>query len=97
MPKSISITDLDKNGIAESIFIYRMSCKGDVSADDMKLLMHEGETKYALRGTMNLFVNGENTQKGEMKVDDSFDKAPKVFLDYAKIQWTKYQTEKVGN
>jgi hypothetical protein len=97
MPKSISITDLDKNGIAESTFLYRMSCKGDVSADDMKLLMHEGETKYAVRGTMNLIVNGENIQKGTMNPDASFDKAPKSFSDYAKTEWSKYQTEKIGN
>jgi hypothetical protein len=97
MPKSISITDLNKNGIAESIFIYRMSCKGDVSADDMKLLMHEGDTKYAIRGTMNLFINGEESEKGSMTVDASFDKAPKEFLEFAKAEWKKFQTEKVGN
>jgi len=97
MPKSISITDLDKNGIAESTFLYKMSCKGDVSADDMKLIMHEGKTKYAIRGLMKLVMNGENLEKGNMNVDDAFDKAPKEFLDYAKSQWDKYQTEKIGN
>lgn len=94
MPKSISVTDLDKNGIAETTFLYRMSCKGDVSEDDMKLMMHEGESKYAIRGSMKLKMAGE-TYGGKMSVDASFDKAPKEFLDYAKEQWNKYQTEKL--
>lgn len=96
MPKSLSITDLDKNGIAETTFLYRMSCKGDVSEDDMKLMMHEGETKYAIRGSMKLKMGGK-TYGGKMNVDASFDKAPKEFLDYAKEQWNKFQTEKIGN
>lgn len=95
MPKSLSVTDLDKNGIAETTFLYRMSCKGDVSEDDMKLMMHEGETKLAIRGSMKLKMAGE-TYGGEMKVDKSFDSAPKEFLSYAKEQWNKYQTEKIG-
>ncbi len=97
MPKSISITDLNKNGIAESIFLYKMSCRGDVSSDDLKLMMHEGETKYAIRGVMTLVYNGETQQKGSMTVDASFDKAPEEFLAYAKEQWNKFQTEKIGN
>jgi hypothetical protein len=95
--ESISITDLDKNGIAESTFLYKMSCKGDVSSDAMKLMMHEGEAKYAIRGEMNLVMNGESLQKGKMTVDTAFDKAPKEFLDHAKEQWNKFNTEKIGN
>lgn len=95
-PKSISITDLDKNGIAENTFIYKMACKGDVSPDDMKLIMHEGESKYALRGSMKMIMEGQS-YGGEMKPDPSFDKAPKEFLTYAKEQWSKFNTVKVGN
>lgn len=94
--KSISITDLDKNGIGESSFLYRMACKGDVSPDDMKLIMHEGETKYAIRGIMKLQIAGEETTGGEMKIDASFDKAPKEFADYAKEQWNKFVFEKIN-
>lgn len=96
MPKSISVTDLDKNGTAETTFLYRMSCKGDVSEDDMKLIMHEGDIKYAIRGSMKLKMQGE-TYGGKMNVDPSFDRAPKEFLDYSREQWNKFQTEKIGN
>jgi hypothetical protein len=93
--KSISITDLDNNGTAESSFLYRMSCKGDVSPDDMKLIMHEGENKYAIRGSMKLQIGDEKPIGGEMKPDAAFDKAPKEFLSYAKEQWKKYADEKI--
>lgn len=98
-PNSITVTDLNENGIAETTFLYRMSCKGDVSPDDLKLMMHEGKDKYALRGTNELKykVNGKTTKEGgDYKVDASFDKAPKGFLDYAKQQWDKYKTQELN-
>lgn len=95
--RSLIITDLDKNGIGESSFLYKMSCKGDVSADDMKLIMHEDKNKYAIRGTMNLMMNGQELEKGRMKVDPSFDDAPETFLEFAKDHWSKFRTENIGN
>lgn len=94
--KSLSITDLDNDGTAEIAFLYRMSCKGDVSPDDMKLLMYEGESKYAIRGQMELTIKGEGTYGGETKIDSSFHKAPKEFLDYAKERWSEFVSEKIG-
>ncbi len=96
IPKSLTITDLDNNGIAENTLIYKMSCKGDVSPDDMKLIMHEAETKYAIRGMM-LLETPEGKFGNDMKVDPSFDSAPKEFLPYAKEEWEKFKTEKLGN
>ena len=95
--RSLAITDLDKNGIGESTFLYKMSCKGDVSADDMKLIMHEDKNKYAIRGSMDLKMNGQELEKGSMKTDPSFDKAPPEFLEYARKQWNIFKTENVGN
>lgn len=95
--KSLEITDLDSNGIAESSFLYRMSCKGDVSSDDLKLLMHEGKEKFAIRGLMDMTLNGKPYQKGEMNIDPSFKNAPGVFLVYAKDKWDEYKTDKLGD
>jgi hypothetical protein len=92
---SLTVTDLNKDGIGETTFLYELCCRGDVSPCDMKLIMHQGETKYAIRGTRKLFVDG-GWQGGEMKVDKSFDDAPSGFLDYAKEQWNKFKTEKLG-
>lgn len=95
IPGSISVTDINKDGIAENTFLYRMACKGDVSPDDMKLIMHEGETKYAIRGQMLLIMGGEK-YGGEMKTDPSYNKAPSGFFAYAREQWKKFETEKAG-
>lgn len=90
---SLTVTDLNDNGIAESTFLYQMSCKSDVSPDDMKLIMHENDKKYAIRGFMNLNVQGKRMQDGKMVVDKSFDDAPAGFLDYAKNEWKKFGTQ----
>ena len=37
-----------------------------MSSDDLKLLMHEGKEKYAIRGLMDITLNGKPFQKGEM-------------------------------
>ncbi len=95
IPKSITVTDINKDGIAENTFIYRMSCKGDVSPDDMKLIMHEGENKYAIRGSMIQVMDGKK-YGGDMKPDPSFDKGPAGFFAYARDQWKKFETEKIG-
>lgn len=49
-PNSTTVTDIDHNGQSETTVVYALGCRGDVSPDDMKLVMHEGATKYALRG-----------------------------------------------
>lgn len=47
---SVTISDLNKNGVAEVTVVYKLSCRSDVSPDQMKLIMHEDTVKYALRG-----------------------------------------------
>ncbi len=92
IPGSLSITDINNNGIAESTFLYKMSCRSDVSPSELKLIMHENDAKYALRGNMLIKIEGFN-EGGDYKVDKSFDNAPAGFLDYAKSQWKEYRLE----
>lgn len=47
---STTVTDLDHNGQSETTVVYALGCRGDVSPDDLKLVMHEGAAKYTLRG-----------------------------------------------
>ncbi|MDD5360694.1 MAG: hypothetical protein PHN88_01070 [Ignavibacteria bacterium] len=89
---SLSITDINKNGIAESTFMYRLTCRSDVSPSTLKLIMHEGDNKYALRGYSLITLNGMN-EGGDYTVDKSFDSAPDGFLDYAKTQWKGFRLE----
>jgi hypothetical protein len=93
VPRSLTITDLDKNGYAESTFLYRLACRSDVSPSTMKLMMHEKGNKYALRGDTRVDYGPGEIYGGEYTVDQTFEKAPAVFLDYAKKQWNAFVVE----
>lgn|GEM_PF-1209716 len=92
-PQSLTVTDNDHNNTGEVTFLYKLSCKGDVSPDQKKLIMYEGTTKYAIRGTTILLFNG-GKEGGEKKTDPSFNTAPKSLLDFANLQWDKFGTDK---
>jgi hypothetical protein len=93
LPNSFTITDNDGNNLGEVTFLYKLSCKGDVSPDEKKLIMYEGANKYAIRGTTTLqFAGGK--EGGDKKIDASFTKAAKPLLDFANNQWDKFGTTK---
>ncbi len=96
LPKSLTITDLDKNGIAESTFLYKLACRSDVSPAVLKLIMHEGQKKYAIRGDTVVTVGPGEKMGGTKKIDPAFAKAPKVFQDFAVKRWQALVEEKFG-
>jgi hypothetical protein len=89
LPGSFTITDKDGNNMGEVCFLYKLSCKGDVSPDEKKLIMYEGMNKYAIRGSTILDYNGSK-EGGDKKIDASFTKAAKPLLDFANSQWDKF-------
>lgn len=93
LPGSFSITDNDKNNMGEVTFLYKLSCKGDVSADDKKLIMYEGMNKYAIRGT-TILQFPESREGGDKRIDASFNKAARPLLDFANSQWDKFGVTK---
>ncbi|WP_460622404.1 M949_RS01915 family surface polysaccharide biosynthesis protein [Hymenobacter tenuis] len=50
LPGATSITDLDGDGQSETTLLYKLTCRSDVSPSNLKLILHEGAAKYALRG-----------------------------------------------
>ena len=84
------ITDLDKNGISEVWLVYYIGCRGDISPDTMKIIMYEGNKKYALRGETYLAFDGTE-MGGKYKADPAFDAAPAAFRQYADKLWQKYK------
>jgi len=86
---SIEVTDLDVDGEAEVSFLYRTGCRSDVSPLTVKLLMYEGTTKYALRGESRERVGEAEWAGGTYKVDVAFQKAPDMFLPFAKAKWDR--------
>lgn len=94
LPNSLTITDLDNNGVAESTFLYKLGCRSDVSPVQLKLIMHEGKAKYVLRGeTMVPATDPGKKLGGQKTVDTAFSLAPKVFLDHALQQWKAFVEE----
>jgi hypothetical protein len=89
LDKALYITDLDSDGVAESTFLYKLSCRSDVSPAVLKLIMHEGATKYAIRGTTKLSAGYGG---GEMHIDPVLSASP-VFKAFAIKTWNKYVTE----
>ena len=57
LAQATTITDLNADGISETTLVYKISCRTDVSPAEMKLIMHEGAKKYALRGSMIQLIN----------------------------------------
>ena len=84
---ALTITDLDRDGVAETTVVYTLSCRSDVSPATRKLLMHEGAAKYAIRGTTRIPAEKVG---GEMTLDPAFAGAPRAFRDYAVRQWRRY-------
>lgn len=83
------ITDLDNNGQQEIWVMYSLACVSDASPDNLKLIMYEGNTKYAIRG---LTRNYEDDQKSKMDsphaISSNFTN-PK-FKDYGLELWKSY-------
>jgi hypothetical protein len=90
VPGSLHITDLDKNGKAEVWMIYRLVCRGDISPSDLKIIMHEGTSKYARRGVGKIKAGNKVQQDGGEITSDDFKKAPVSFKQYADKLWNKY-------
>jgi len=50
IPNSISITDLDNNGITETTLVYKNVCRSDVSLADFVVQIHTSKSSFCLRG-----------------------------------------------
>ena len=97
---TFQVTDLDSNGVAEIWLMYKTVCHGDVSPSTMKIIMYQGNQKFAMRGENKVCVGIDDKgdylyHGGEYKFDYAFANAPKEFLEFAKKLWDKniMQTE----
>jgi hypothetical protein len=94
--KYARITDLDSNGIAELWVIYMKKCGGGPGGGVQKIIMHENEKTYALRGTIFSWKGAESgmgPDTGKFKYNDLFAAGPEVFLNYAKKFWADHLYE----
>lgn len=87
LPDGLTITDLDGDGLAESTLLYKLSCRSDVSPARLKLILHEGKTKYAIRGTTRTYGAG-----GEKTVDPALEQNV-PFKRFALERWNRFVRE----
>jgi hypothetical protein len=92
-PKTFAVTDLDNNGKAEVWLMYKTVCHGDVSPSDLKIIMHQGDKKYAVRGRTKAKVSDTTYEGGEYTFDAVFKAGPKTFRDYAANLWKNNMIE----
>ncbi|MGO3665999.1 MAG: M949_RS01915 family surface polysaccharide biosynthesis protein [Psychrobacter sp.] len=71
------VTDINNNGVAEVSVPYYIGCRGDVSYDEMKIIMYEGKQKFAIRGNSaicdsktGLPVDNTGYYGGDYKIDE---------------------------
>jgi hypothetical protein len=94
IPNTFAITDANKNGKAEVWLMYITACRGDVSPANMKIIMHEGDKKYAVRGESRNKVTDTQYEGGKYVFDEAFKTAPESFRQYAQSLWKKNILEK---
>ena len=91
---TFAVTDLDKNGIAEVWIMYKNSCHGDVSPVPTKIIMYEGNKKYALRGETRVQVSETDYVGGNYSIDGNFKNGKPAFRQYAEKLWAQNKIEK---
>lgn len=89
-PGTLEIKDVDGDEIAESVFCYELEGRCDVSPLDVKLMMHSGDKKLVIRGTIGFDPQTGRKTKGEKNFDAAFKDVPSSFKDYASQKWDEF-------
>ncbi len=91
---TFQVTDLNKDGVAEVWLMYIVTCTSDVSPVEMKIIMYQGNQKYAMRGHNKVEAEKGEFMGGDYKFDKAFNEGPVVFRDFAKKLWKAHIMEK---
>lgn len=89
-----TITDLDKDGVSEISVPYLLICRERRTPGKMKIIMHEGNKKYALRGNSAICDKGRPS-KNQFNADKSL-LNNKLFYDFLNSRWEEHKCEKLN-
>lgn len=92
---SLSVTDLDNDGIAEVGFALVKGCRLELAPDEKKLVFYEGKDLYTITGTTTV-AKGAQQLGGDKKMEKKFEQAPEAFLEFANKQWNKFGASKIA-
>ncbi len=96
LPNTLEVLDIDRDGIAETAFIYKLDDRCDVSPLDMKLMMHSGDKKLVIRGTTKVHPGGGESYGGKKTFDAAFDSSPVILKDFASRKWDEFMKDYKG-
>ncbi len=86
----LAVTDLDKNGIAEIIVVYRLGCSSELSPDPLRLVLTENGNQHKITGS-TIADYAEWKDGGETHLDPSFEKLNEAQRSEAMRIWGKAQ------
>ncbi len=84
----LSLSDLDSNGIFETTVAYATICAGGIEPKTTKVIMRQGEEKFAVRGESLVRIDEKVSYGGEFKPDESLDEKP-IFKEFMVEKWKK--------
>lgn len=82
---SVTVTDLDSDGIPEVAFAYDLDCDAQADGSPRKLIILEGKDKHALRGTSLGKDPDDKPVGGEFKAEGF--KGAKALAAWAEKRW----------
>lgn len=85
--KEVKISDLDEDGNAELMMLFKLDCTSDVSPNKLYLAMFEGKDRYLMKGVTEVDGMG-----GDFEADKAF-QSNEVFLKAATDFWNQHKKE----
>jgi hypothetical protein len=90
-----TITDIDNDGKPEVTVAYQLFCGGGIDPSTVKVILRQGDTKFAIRGESLIRLPGQAPIGGAYTPDPSLQQ-PKnaAFLKHLKSIWSNVHVEK---
>lgn len=88
IPHSVSVTDIDLNGLGEVCFLYQSVCQADTSPYPVFLVLYEDGVVYKIHGESLVEMPSGNLG-GDYTLDEKMKGHP-LFSDFAVRRWKKF-------
>lgn len=94
------INDHDHDGICETWLVYQLGCRSDWGTPPltMKIIMHTGAKKFAIRGTRDVLYPSPcylPSYMGSCQTDDNYKTLPADVQTFGMILWNRFRVEEL--